>query len=47
VVQELGVAAAERIRCACLGLDRSFIKNLRIRPFARDIAASFLRWSLP
>ena len=46
---ELAVAVGgdERISAACLGIDRAFIANARIRPFARDIAKSFLNWILP
>jgi len=43
----VGVDGDERISAACLGIDRSFIANARIRPFARDIAKSFLNWILP
>jgi hypothetical protein len=43
----VGVGSDERIAAACLGIDRAFIANARNRPFARDIAKSFLNWILP
>lgn len=43
----VGVDGVERISAACLGIDRAFIADSRIRPFARDIAKSFLNWILP
>jgi hypothetical protein len=43
----VGVDGDERICTACLGIDRAFISDARIRPFARDIAKSFLSWILP
>lgn len=35
------------IRAAHLGIARSFIDAPAIRPFARDVAKSFLNWALP
>jgi hypothetical protein len=43
----VGVGADKQIHTAWLGLDRAFIADSRIRPFARDIAKSFLNWILP
>jgi hypothetical protein len=36
----------ERIRDATLCLDRAFIEHPKDGPFARDIAAGYLRWAL-
>ena len=44
---ELGVLGSGRITTACLQIDRAFIANAAIRPFARDITKSFLQWILP
>jgi hypothetical protein len=38
---------SECIRAAHLGVARSFIDAPAIRPFARDVAKSFLNWALP
>jgi len=43
----VGTGGDERIVAACLGIDREFIAGARDRPFARDIAKSFLDWILP
>ena len=43
----VGTGGDERIIAACLGIDREFIAGVRDRPFARDIAKSFLDWILP
>jgi hypothetical protein len=43
----LGTDRDGRIAAACLGIDREFIAGARDRPFARDIAKSFLGWILP
>ena len=46
---ELAVALDESdcIRAASLSIARSFIERPALRPFARDIAKSFLNWVLP
>ena len=44
---EVGLDSFGQIEAACLGLDRSFIAAAPIRPFARDIATSYLQWVLP
>jgi hypothetical protein len=43
----LGLDGDGQINAACLGIDRAFIAAARIRPFARDIAKSYLHWILP
>lgn len=43
----VGVSGDGNVCTACLGIDRGFIADSRIRPFARDIAKSFLSWVLP
>jgi hypothetical protein len=47
VVLELGLDPDQVIVTASLRVDRTFIASPRIRPFARDLTASFLRWALP
>ena len=44
---ELMLDGMRRIGAARLQIDRAFIANAAIRPFARDIAKSFLQWVLP
>jgi len=36
-----------RVIAAVLGVDRAFIDDASIRPFARDLVRSFLVWALP
>jgi hypothetical protein len=43
----VGLDESARISAASLGIARSFIEMPAIRPFARDIAKSFLNWMLP
>ena len=47
VVLTLRLSADQCISAARLDIDRSFIAEASIRPFARDIAQSFLGWILP
>jgi hypothetical protein len=47
VTVNLETDAAERITDAKLCLDRAFVEHPKDGPFARDIAASFLRWAVP
>jgi len=42
-----GLDASGCIGAASLAIDRSFIEKPAVRPFARDIAKSFLYWVLP
>jgi hypothetical protein len=43
----LGLDESGCIAAANLAIDRSFIERPAVRPFARDIAKSFLYWALP
>jgi hypothetical protein len=47
VTVNLETDSSDRITDAKLCLDRAFIEHPKDGPFARDIAASFLRWSVP